>query len=725
MAKKTKNQLKARHRKKVNDQIQGLRERALKVLESNLGRPFSIRQLSKRLGLPGKGNQGRLLSALATLQDEDLIYQPNHGKYQATREPETVTGIVDHVNPRVAFIISEKLPVDARVRGSKLNGALHGDTVEIELLSPYGPNRQPDARVTKVVKRGRSELVGRLDMGFGYGYVIPDDRKYHFEIYVREKSLAEASDNDKVIVKLTKWPAGGQHAEGEIIKVLGPAGEHEAEIHSIMAEFGLPFDFPTEVTAAAEALDGKITKKDYAERRDFREIETFTVDPVDAKDFDDALSFRELPNGHYEVGVHIADVSHYVHPKTVLDKEAVDRATSVYLVDRTIPMLPENLSNGLCSLRPHEEKLTFSAVFEVDDEAHVHDAWFGRTVIYSDHRFSYEEAQEGIESGEGKHAPALQLLNSLAKKLRDQRFARGSINFDTPEVRFRLDEKGKPLEVIPKVRVDAHKMIEEWMLLANKKVAEFIYFKELNGKKGKHPFVYRTHDQPDPEKLQTFGRFAATFGYKIRLTGNDIAAQLNTLLDEVEGRPEQHVLETLAIRSMAKAKYTTQATGHFGLGFSHYTHFTSPIRRYPDVMVHRLLQHYLDEGKPVNAEDYERLCMHSSEREKRASDAERASIKYKQVEFMSERIGEEYSGIVSGVTEWGIFVEISETQCEGMVRLADIGDDYYQFDEKFLRVIGQHSKRMISLGDRMRVRVVETDMDRRTIDLEFIFENEN
>lgn len=722
MAKRKKQTQKAQQQKRVQGHIHQLMTEVLRLLENHLGRPFAVKQISKRLGIGGKGHQKLLLSALKSLEDQGHVYQPKHGKYQAAKKPEKITGVVDHVNPRLAFIISEHLPIDAKVFGHKLNGALHGDTVEIELLGHGRNGENPNARVTRIVERGRDEMVGRLDAGFGFGHVILDDRRYHFEVHVPQKGLKEAEDGDKVIVKINKWPQGGNgRAEGYITRVLGPAGDNNAEIHSIMAEFGLPFEFPKEVEAAAEALDVAIPAEEYTKRRDLRKVETFTVDPEDAKDFDDALSYRELPNGHVEVGVHIADVSHYVAPKGVLDKEAYERATSVYLVDRTIPMLPERLSNGLCSLRPKEEKLTFSAIFEVDKEAHLHDVWIGRTVIFSDRRFTYEEAQERIESGEGEHAPALQLLNTLAKKFREKRFAHGSVNFDSAEVRFELDEAGKPLSVIPKVRQDAHKMIEEWMLLANKKVAEFIYHKR---KEGSHTFVYRTHDNPDPEKLATFGRFAAMFGHKLRLQADDIANQLNQLLDDIAGKPEQHILETLAVRSMAKAKYTTETNGHFGLGFDHYTHFTSPIRRFPDVMVHRLLQHYLDGGKPEDKTTLEKQCLHSSEREKRASDADRASIKYKQVEYMANHMGETFEGIVSGVTEWGVYVEMSATHCEGMVRLADIEGDYYDFDEKLLRIVGQRSRRIIALGDAVKVQVAAADTERRTLDLHFVFDDD-
>jgi ribonuclease R len=484
-----------------------------------------------------------------------------------------------------------------------------------------------------------------------------------------------------------------------------------------MAEFDLPFRFTPQVLQESEKISEGINAEEIRRRRDFREILTFTIDPADAKDFDDAISFRVLENGHYEIGVHIADVTHYVHSGTNLDDDAFDRATSVYLVDRTVPMLPERLSNELCSLRPHEDKLTFAAVFEMDERANVLTEWFGRTIIHSDHRFSYEDAQEVLETGSGPHSKELKILNGLHHILRKQRFQKGAVNFESTEVKFKLDEKGKPLAVIPKIRKDAHKLIEEFMLLANRAVATFV-FKMKKGQ-DKNTFVYRTHDAPNPEKVEDFAKFATQFGHKINVHDGSISRSLNHLMEEIEGKPEQDVLQALAVRAMAKAKYTTDPIGHFGLAFDHYTHFTSPIRRYPDMMVHRLLQHYLDNGKPVNKKEYEDKCVHSSEREKRAADAERASIKYKQVEFMSTAEKRPYRGIITGVTDFGIFVEITETRCEGMVRLADMKDDYYEFEEKNFRVIGRRRKKVYRLGDEVVVRVKKTDVDRRLIDLTF------
>jgi ribonuclease R len=501
---------------------------------------------------------------------------------------------------------------------------------------------------------------------------------------------------------------------------LGQAGENNTEIHAIMAEYGLPFEFTKKVEAAAALIPVAISKEEINKRRDFRKEVTFTIDPQDAKDFDDALSVKKLKNGHFQVGVHIADVSHYVKPDSLLEKEAFERATSVYLVDRTIPMLPEKLSNRLCSLRPKEEKLTFSAVFEINGQGEVFDKWFGKTIIYSDRRFSYEDAQEIIEGNVGDYQEEILLLTDLAGKIRDQRFANGAVNFESVEVKFKLDEKGKPLEVIPKERKEAHKMIEEFMLLTNREVATFIFDKGKNKQQeGSLPFVFRVHNDPDPEKFDNFSKFASRFGYQLPTQGG-ISKNLNKLFADIQGKPEQNVLESIAIRSMAKALYTTDPRGHFGLSFEHYTHFTSPIRRYPDLMVHRLLWDYLEGENPQEKELIEQKCIHSSEREKRAAEAERASIKFKQVEFMSEMLGETFDGIVSGITEWGLFVEINTTKCEGMIRIADIEHDQFQYDEKQYRVVGRRTGEIVSLGDEIHVKVLKTDIDRRTIDLFWI-----
>jgi ribonuclease R len=705
------------------EEVDRMRDRVLSYFDRNRSHAISTKQIIRKLDLRSHKAINALEAALHKLVKAEKIELLRDGRYQSTTQPELITGRVDFVNSRFAYIVSEEMDIDPIVPARKLNFALDGDIVRVALRGAHGRDRRPEGQVVEILERARTEFVGRIELSGKFAFVVPDNRKMYTDIFVRHEDTLGAQPNQKVIVAITEWPGRDKNPRGKVVRVLGDAGENDAEIHSIMAEFGLPFEFPKGVEAQAKRIKEGITEEEIARRRDMRHITTFTIDPADAKDFDDALSLQLLENGNYEVGIHIADVSHYVKPGTVLDKEALDRATSVYLVDRTIPMLPEHLSNGLCSLRPQEEKLTFSAVFEMNHDGLVVNEWFGRTIIYSDRRFTYEEAQEGLETLQGDYARELTILNTLALKLRAERFARGAVNFETVEVKFQLDEKGRPLAVVPKVRKDAHKLVEEFMLLANKRVAEFVY--QIGKKKGRQhnppTFVYRTHDAPNPEKLTAFSAFARKFGHSLNTEEDAVSSSLNKLMTDIEGRPEQNVLETLAIRSMAKAKYTTSPDGHFGLAFSHYTHFTSPIRRYPDVMVHRLLQHYLDGKKSAEQDKYERMSQHSSEREKRAADAERASIKYKQVEFMSlQEEAREWEGIVSGVTEWGIYVEIIETKCEGMVRLADMKDDYYEYDEQNYRIIGKSNKKMITLGDKMTVRVLNTDIDRRTIDLEFV-----
>ncbi|TRX58689.1 ribonuclease R [Fulvivirga sp. M361] len=698
-----------------------LKAKIVALLNSKPDYDYTPKQVVRRLGFRRKDYNREIPFVMAQLEREEKITMLSQGAYKSNRKPNICVGKIDHVNPRFAYVISDDSEQDIYIKGRDLKNAMHGDTVKVS-ISPRRHGKHPEGTVMEIIQRGKDELVGRIEFSPRFAFVVPDNKKFHQDMFVPLEKTLGAAHNDKVIIKISQWPAHDKSPEGEIIYVLGKAGDNEAEIHSIMAEFDLPFEFPQHVIEAAEKISDRITAAEIKKRKDFRDTLTFTIDPEDAKDFDDALSFQTLENGNYEIGVHIADVTHYVQLDSSLEKEGYDRATSVYLVDRTVPMLPERLSNGLCSLRPNEDKLTFAAVFEMNKEAQIVNEWFGRTIIHSDRRFTYEDAQEGIENGEGDHAEVLVLLNELAKKMRTRRFGSGAVNFETTEVRFTLDEKGKPLGVVPKVRKDAHKLIEEFMLLANKQVATFIY----NTKKGKdkNTFVYRSHDYPDPEKISTFASFARRFGHEVKTEDEAVSKSLNKLLSEVEGKPEENVLQQLAIRAMAKAKYTTEPMGHFGLAFAHYTHFTSPIRRYPDMMVHRLLQHYLDGGKSVDADDYESKCEHSSEREKRAADAERASIKFKQVEFMQNAEDKAFEGVISGVTEWGIFVEILETKCEGMVRMADLKDDFYEFDEEYYRVIGRNNKRIYSLGDKVFVRVTNTDIDRRTIDLEFVEEED-
>ncbi len=693
------------------------------IFSANVGESYAYRQLIKMLGLRDKKSKEALKDLLFGMERQGKLMRTPDGRFSSSMEVETVEGRVDHVNSRFAYVVVEGEENDIYVKTNDLRFAVDGDRVKVQVTSPAGNGFRPEGRVTEIVSRAKTEFVGKIEVSPKFAFVVPDSRKLHFDIMVFPEKMGGARSNDKVIVKVDSWhDAKNRSPLGTVQAVLGQAGENEAEIHSIMAEFGLPFQFPEHIEAAAESISTEISKEEIKKRRDFRQITTMTVDPEDAKDFDDALSIEYLDNGDLEIGIHIADVSHYVEEKSILEKEALQRATSVYLVDRTIPMLPEKLSNGLCSLRPNEEKLTFAAVFKMDRQGKVKGKWFGRTVIESNRRFTYEEAQERIETGKGDFAEDLVLMNDIAKIMRAKRFEKGAVNFETTEVKFKLDEKGKPLAVVPKIRKDAHKMIEEYMLLANREVATHIYKWQRKSENSlPNTFVYRTHDDPDPEKLENFSKFAGRFGHKMKVDG-DVSGSLNRLMDDIVGKPEQNVLEQLAIRAMSKAKYTTEPKGHFGLAFEHYTHFTSPIRRYPDVMVHRLLAHYLEGGKSPEAQPVEVKCQHSSEREKNAADAERASIKYKQVEFMQSVLGQDFDGIVSGVTEWGVYVEITETKCEGMIRMADMDDDFYEYDDKNFRIIGRRNKRIITLGDSIRVKIAKTDIDRRTIDLLLVTE---
>ncbi|NQZ76636.1 MAG: ribonuclease R [Ekhidna sp.] len=722
MSKKRKKKLGSRSKQQPNH-VKQIKSKLHEVFSMNDGKSYGYRDLIRKLQLRDKKSKDYLKSQLFSLESKEKIRRLSDGRFVTNAETTYIQGTIDHVNPNFAYVVKPEQDEDIWVKTSDLSFAIHGDLVNVIITKPAGRGYRPEGKVISILKRAREEFVGKIEISQKYSFIVPDSRNIHFDIMVYPEKIGKAKPNDKVMVKIDKWhDARNRSPLGTVTEVLGQAGENEAEIHSIMAEFGLPFRFPKKIEKAAEQISDEINKEEIGKRRDFRDITTFTIDPHDAKDFDDALSIKEISDNKYEVGIHIADVSHYVEEGSELDKEAIERATSVYLVDRTIPMLPERLSNGLCSLRPKEEKLTFSAVFEIDMRGSISKKWFGRTIINSDRRFTYEEAQERIEGKEGDFKEEITTLNSIAKELRKKRFQQGAVNFETIEVKFKLDENGKPLEVIPKERKDAHKMIEEFMLLANREVATHIFkWKEKGKEEGSKTFVYRVHDDPDPEKLSTFASFASRFGHKVDTEGN-ISFGLNKLMENIEGKPEQNVLESLAIRSMAKAKYTTDPRRHFGLAFDHYTHFTSPIRRYPDVMVHRLLEHYLQGGKNVGDEEQEPLCMHSSEREKRAAEAERASIKYKQVEFMETMLGQEFDGIVSGVTEWGIFVEIIETKCEGMIRMSDLDDDFYEYDEKQMRAIGRNNKRIITLGDKLKVLVARTDIDRRTIDLELVSE---
>lgn len=625
-----------------------------------------------------------------------------------------VTGEVELTAKGAAYVISPESKSDIFVAFPNLKHALNGDKVKVLVYARRKAERI-EGEVVEIIERKKSTFVGLVQRSENYAFLLPSGKQMPYDVFIPLSHLGGAKNGDKVVVQITEWPEHQKNPVGTVIQVLGQPGDNDTEMNAIMAEYELPVAFPKKVEKAAERIPDELPSDEIARRRDFRKTVTFTIDPRDAKDFDDALSVRELGNGHYEVGIHIADVSYYIQPDTLLDKEAYARATSVYLVDRTIPMLPEKLSNGLCSLRPDEDKFCFSAVFEMDAEARVTHQWFGRTVIRSNQRFTYEEAQEIIEGADGKYRKEVLLLNGLAQKLREERFRGGAIDFDRIEVKFNLDEKGKPLGVYFKQSKEANKLIEEFMLLANKKVAEKIG-KGQSKQKAK-TFVYRIHDKPMEEKLTDFNRFVAKFGYGLKLSSRKaLTASMNNLMQEVKDRPEQNLIETLAIRTMAKAVYSTVNIGHYGLAFDYYTHFTSPIRRYPDVMVHRLLQRYLDDGRSVSQEKYEDICKHASSMEQLAANAERASIKYKQVEFMSDKIGESFQGTISGVTQWGFYVELDEFKCEGLVPMHELEDDYYEFDEKNYCIVGRHYGKRYQLGDTITVRVAKANLVSRQLD---------
>jgi ribonuclease R len=692
----------------------------LEVFQKSGQQLLNPKQVSAKLKLDDADARDAIAEILRNEVRKGTLREPERGRFQLKELKTFVTGRVDLTTDGSAFIITEdEFEPDIYVAPRKLRNALHGDTVKVYVYAKQKGGRKKEGEIIEIVARAKMDFTGIVKLSDRFAFFVPDDRKMQHDIFIPLTDLNGAKDNEKAIAQISEWPEGAKNPIGKIIHVLGKQGDNNAEMNAILADFGFPLAFPKEVDAAAEAIPETIPAAEIAKRRDFRNVLTFTIDPFDAKDFDDAISFQKLPNGNYEIGVHIADVSHYVLPDSALDIEAYDRGTSVYLVDRVIPMLPERLSNGLCSLRPNEDKLCFSAVFELDEKANIHSEWFGRTVIHSDKRFAYEEAQEIIEGKQSDFSEEILKLNELAYILRERKFKVGAISFESAEVKFKLDEQGKPIGVYVKERKDAHKLIEDFMLLANRKVAEFVAKKGQG--KHKYTFVYRAHDSPKEEALLNFAQFASKFGYKINTQSDKtIAFSLNALLVDVEGKGEQNVLTQLAIRSMAKAIYTTKKSSHYGLAFEYYTHFTSPIRRYPDVMVHRLLAHYLDEGSTANAEHYEKLCVHSSQMEKRAADAERASVKYKQAEYLQDNVGKEFEGIISGVTEWGMYVELVENKCEGMIRLRDINDDFYVLDEKNYCIIGQRKKRKYQLGDKVTIKVKKVDLTKRQIDFSLV-----
>lgn len=659
------------------------------------------------------------------------VIEPDYGKYKLFPQQSFAEGKIDITSSGAAYVMDEDYEDDIYVAPRNVKNALNGDTVKV-LLYAKREGKRMEGEVMEILERAKTDFVGIVQVSPKFAFLVPDSNKMSMDIFIPLSNLNGAQNGEKAVAKITEWLPEAKNPSGEIIKVLGMPGENNAEMNSILVEYGFPLQFPEIVEKEAANIPSVILAEEIKRRKDFRTITTFTIDPVDAKDFDDALSIRDMGQGKWEIGVHIADVSHYVKQGTELESEAYNRATSIYLVDRVIPMLPEKLSNNVCSLRPNEEKLCYSAVFIMDEQANVSEEWFGRTIINSDKRFTYEEAQQIIETETGPLAREILLMDKLAKKLRAERFRKGAISFEKVEVKFNLDEKGNPLGIFIKESKDSNKLIEEFMLLANRKVAELIGKKgnqksEIRSQKisndGVKTFVYRIHDSPPGDKLNNFAQFAGKFGYTIK-TGSDkeIAQSLNQLMKDVHGKAEQNVLEQLAIRTMSKAIYTTENIGHYGLAFDYYTHFTSPIRRYPDVMVHRLLDHYLKGGKSAEQKEYETKCKHSTDMEILASQAERESIKYKQVQYMSGKQGEIFDGIISGVTEWGIYVELIESKCEGLIRLRDIGDDFYEMDEKNYCIRGVRTKKVFRLGDSVKVILNKTDLVKKQIDFA-LYEN--
>ncbi|MBA3704709.1 MAG: ribonuclease R [Bacteroidetes bacterium] len=701
-------------------------EEILKVLSKSPNKALNYKQIAAELQVTDHSQRLLINSILEELKNRGTVSEPERGKFKLKSSEKFITGKVDMTTGGTAYIISEETEEDVLVTPKKTLNALHGDIVKVRLF-PKMKGKQ-EGEIIEVIQRSKTEFVGTIQISPRFAFLVPSIIKVNVDIYIPLEKLNGAKDGQKAIARIIEWPKNGVNPIGEIIDVLGNVGENNTEMHAILAEYGLPYEFPKDVERAADLIPIKITGEEIAKRRDFREITTFTIDPVDAKDFDDALSIRKLKNGNWEIGVHIADVSHYVKENSMIDKEAVSRATSVYLVDRVVPMLPEVLSNNVCSLRPNEEKLCFSSVFEMTDNAEVVNEWFGRTIINSNRRFTYEEAQRVIETEEGDFTDEILTLNRLAKILRANRFKTGSIAFEKMEVKFHLDEVGNPTGVYFKVAKDSNQLIEDFMLLANRKVAEFVGKKKKESKvknqdqgerqtESQRPFVYRIHDKPNPDKLANFAEFVGKFGYKLNIKNiNTVADSMNNLLKEVNEKKEAGMIEMLAIRTMAKAVYTTKNIGHYGLGFDYYTHFTSPIRRYPDVMVHRLLQHYLDGGKNPDIEKLEEQCKHSSDMEKLAADAERSSIKYKQVQFLTDKIGQEFDGIISGVTEWGVFIEIIENHCEGMVRLRELQDDNYYFDEENYCLRGRKFGKILTLGDKVRIVIKRADLIKKQLD---------
>ena len=716
--------------KNFNKKDKDFSGKILKLLSKNSSKSFNYKQIAAAFEITDTKGRNDIIKELKYLLVKEKIEETERGKFRIIAQTDYVEGVLDMTSRKTAYLVSPELEEDVFIPQNNLGKALDGDKVKAYIYNKRR-GKKPEGEVVEVLERKRDEFVGVIQMHKNFGFVVCANPKMYVDLFVPKEKWGDAEEGDVVLVKMTDWPEKANNPYAKVVKVLGKPGEHNTEMHAILAEYGLPTDFPIDVETYAQKLDTSITEEEIAKRRDMRDVLTFTIDPRDAKDFDDALSYQELENGNYEIGIHIADVSHYLQEGTVLDEEAYSRATSIYLVDRVVPMLPEVLSNFACSLRPNEEKYTFSAVFTLNKKAEIINSWFGRTVTYSDKRMAYEEAQVIIET-KGNTIPAeisltgeeqtidqpivdaVLKLNELAKILREKRMANGAISFDKVEVKFHLNENDEPTGVYFKVSKDANHLIEEFMLLANRKVSEFV------GKQ-KKTFIYRIHDEPDQDKLFNLQTVISKFGYGINFKSKDsISKSLNQLLSDVQGKKEQNMVDTLTIRSMSKAAYSTENIGHYGLAFDYYSHFTSPIRRYPDVMAHRLLQQYLDGAKSANEEEFEEKCVHCSQRENLAANAERDSIKYMQVKFMQDHKDEEFLGVISGVTEWGIYVEIVENKCEGMVRIREIKDDYYTFDDQQYALVGEVTKNLLQLGDEVIVKVKNADLVKKQLDFHLI-----
>lgn len=695
------------------------------VFSSDPYKASNFRQISAKLGVSDKVGKGMVASILDELCHNNSIIELNRGKYKLNPElikaiaaSNSVTGKVDMKQTGKAYVITEELPEDVYIAPNNTFHALNGDIVKVHLF-PTRKGRKTEGEIVEIIERGRKQFVGVIHVSGKFAFLVPDNASIPVDIYIPLTALKGANNGQKVVARITDWPSEATNPIGEVLHVLGEPGNNDVEMNSILAEFDFPLHFPKEVEKEAEKIPNIVTAEEISKRRDFRDVWTCTIDPVDAKDFDDALSLKRIGDGRWEIGVHIADVSHYVKPGSPIDHEAFERGTSIYLVDRTIPMLPEQLSNLVCSLRPDEEKLCVSAVFEMDEQGHVYNEWFGRTVINSNRRYAYEEVQVMIEGAEGDYKDELMTLHRISEKLRQERFHTGSIAFHSTEVKFELDDKGKPLGTYIKEQKEANYLIEDFMLLANRRVAEKIG--KVDSKAKPKTFVYRIHDEPNAEKLASFSDFLHKLGYKLNIgSRKGVVSSFNKLFEDIAGKGEQNMIESIAIRTMAKAIYSTKNIGHYGLAFRFYTHFTSPIRRYPDLMVHRLLLNYMEGKSSVDQGEYEGYCIHSTDMERKAVEAERASVKYKQAEYLSDKIGKEFPGLISGVSKWGLYVELKESKCEGMVSMRYMKDDFYYLDDENYCVIGQRYGRKYKLGDSVTIRVKSVNLQKKQMDFELV-----